>query len=819
MTKASLFGLTMCLLLGLLPLLANAAEASNANLLENPDAETMMPIKDSPFLRVKAMKHLSEVPVGWGFFSLTDFGVSSEYSVSGKQSVYAGHRADADVPSGKKQFAYLLIGNTDGYDGSRAIKVVPGKKYAWSVWVRGDAGLCEVRMLVWPEDGATTSKHRKVAEPCGKIFLLPKWQLLAGEFTVPAGIERVAMGLRIPDVKAGQRIYADKATFEEYPAITPTASPAKNRIAVYNPESKYAQKEICDMLKKQGFEADLTDTLADEVLNQYDVLILTTCQNISKKDRGDLDLGVPPVDWVGSILRFADKGGGIILGHDCIGERGIWNPPLFPQICSGNGIGKNTKLQVASPSHPVMQGLPSEFEQTYFDHVEIRRGQSGEALIKDDQGSIVVAAGELSRGRIVAIGFPLCLNHRDQPTTPKEVEWKLLLNAIQWAGSAKRFTVPPIITDAKLRAPYNLRKSTLESGLLQEEQKVIQRIAQYPAPKFGRKIMWLMPYRFQNAEQIEQAVRNSKELGFTEILFQATAGHDLFYKSDLYPDCTLRKNEAFFDVLAKGKEYSDKYGMRFGVFVMGVATSRNNHHCGLFPEVTETDRELLAAGKLTMEQIEKRRGWACATHPKNQERCLKIYREIIEKFQPVAFCFDYVRYSTGYDNPCRCDYCEAKRGTMSPIEFAHRELLDFYTRANNLCKEAKPDIITGCYTMSVGSDWVFNFPFDEHYKYVSRENETPLGNVEELTMKWGRLVQKINPNCVFVPIVANYNFKDATRMYNEFKAVSKKLDELNQKSRPICYYHYGAITESSGPNFGEFIEDTASGVQKAMKEK
>ena len=120
---------------------------------------------------------------------------------------------------------------------------------------------------------------------------------------------------------------------------------------------------------------------------------------------------------------------------------------------------------------------------------------------------------------------------------------------------------------------------------------------------------------------------------------------------------------------------------------------------------------------------------------------------------------------------------------MSPIEFAHRELLDFYTRVNNLCKEAKPDIITGCYTMSVGSEWVFNYPFDEHYKYVSRENETPLGNVEELTMKWGRLVQKINPNCVFVPIVANYNFKDATRMYNEFKAVSKKLDELNQKSR------------------------------------
>ena len=57
---------------------------------------------------------------------------------------------------------------------------------------------------------------------------------------------------------------------------------------------------------------------------------------------------------------------------------------------------------------------------------------------------------------------------------------------------------------------------------------------------------------------------NSKKLGFNEILFQATAGHDLFYKSDLYPNCTLRSKETFIDVLAKGKEYSDKYGMRFG---------------------------------------------------------------------------------------------------------------------------------------------------------------------------------------------------------------------------------------------------------------
>ena len=172
MTKASYLGLTVCLLLGLLHLRAYSEEASNANLLENPDAETMIPITDTPFARMRAMKHLSEVPVGWGFFSLTDFGVSSEYTVSGKQSVYAGQRADANVPSGGKLFSYLLIGNTDGYDGSRAIKVVPGKKYAWSVWVRGDAGLCEVRMLTWPEDGATTSKLRRVGESCGKIYQL-----------------------------------------------------------------------------------------------------------------------------------------------------------------------------------------------------------------------------------------------------------------------------------------------------------------------------------------------------------------------------------------------------------------------------------------------------------------------------------------------------------------------------------------------------------------------------------------------------------------------------------------------------------------------
>jgi len=819
------------------------------NLFANEGAEKPISstVSQSEFPKFKTVASTEKVPENWGVSNGTrlplKWGISTLGPHSGQNCCFLEFTQTGKTnllpQSGISSDHYIWVGKTDGDDGSQAIQVKPDTKYLYSFWIKGNAKEADVRVFTWPIGSDKSGKVRNAERPRNAkiIYVSPKWTRIAGTFDTSPITDRIALGICPTYDAPGQSIFVDDVIICECPKATLTKRAASSpQIAIYNSElCPDSIKYIKEALKEAGYHVDITDTLKREVINKYDVLILTSTRQLSSVDKENLDLGRPETDFAGALLNFVDAGGGLILGHDCVGTRGIWEVPLFPSVCSGKKISNSKKMIIATRNTPISTNSAETFEHSYSDHATINPGKDATVLFNDNENSPVVVSGKLSRGRIVAIGYPMGIKDAEVPCPVNENEKNILLNAVKWCAESDKYIVPQELTDATLLAEFNDRKLRIERGDNEVKEKALKECASLPLPHFDEASVWLFPHSL-TPEKIAKIVENCKKLGFNKIILGANRGFELFYKSDLYPKDMFynenRRPEYSIDAPKFVNCETKKHGMKFGVFVCPFTKMPIFQKQSVPMEITSIERALLDKGEVTLDKLaENRNRWACPAHPENQKRALSIIKELIEKYSPDEILFDYVRYSRGYEYPCYCDYCIKKKPEFAAanpnikknkvdLEFAKYELMKFYTEVNTLCKKMKPSIVTSCYTYSGDShDWVFAYPFDRHYRYVSRLQTDLVTDVGNLTSKYTDLLKKYNPQGMFVPILANKDHINGERMYIEMALLSHAQDML-KTPHVFNYYNYGEyLSKDYEMLTGEVHEDLAKAFDRALNRK
>ena len=140
-----------------------------------------------------------------------------------------------------------------------------------------------------------------------------------------------------------------------------------------------------------------------------------------------------------ALVEYVRAGGGLLVTHDAVGVR--QHPPLFPELCQGSGVVKLTSARVAA-EHPLTAGLKvgESFEHSYYDHATVAITGAMTAVVDDEEGNVVVAAGEVAKGRFVASGLCVGLGLGDAEVAPKGAELAVLVNAVRWLAGRERST-------------------------------------------------------------------------------------------------------------------------------------------------------------------------------------------------------------------------------------------------------------------------------------------------------------------------------------------------------------------------------------------
>jgi len=450
--------------ISLLVLAFTRVASADTNLMQNPGAEKVIPAED--------------YPEGWGLYNgggECNGGTTDKDAHTGQYSSFLTFKDFfVNKDTGEKAVNIdLMLGKTDGYDGKDAIKAEANTAYYFSFWIKGDISQVSVRVFTWKtEEGLKDSRGMITPSLVGDIVPTSTWTKYEGGFTTGLDTKRFAVGIhinKIPGLTSGQTIYVDDVEIKILPNVTKIdeGNPSPIKVAIYDNGTfkEYGQSYIYEALEKdKGIKAEKIDNLKIETLKKYDVLILSAINSLSKIDAGNADLGIAGVDWISSLLNFVDSGGGIILGHDSVGYRGIFGTtPIFSNICAGKDkVDWKKEIKVIKNDHPIMQGVPGEFEHSYFDHIAIEPGLKATVLAKDKENNPVIVAGEVSRGRIVAIGYPMGLwtkpeskpKFEDYAGSLPEEEKRILINSVRWAGSNPKYNVPQEITRSTLLAEF-----------------------------------------------------------------------------------------------------------------------------------------------------------------------------------------------------------------------------------------------------------------------------------------------------------------------------------------------------------------------------
>lgn len=206
--------------------------------------------------------------------------------------------------------------------------------------------------------------------------------------------------------------------------VPPGAGPA---VGVYHGGFAATSEQLITALQAAGLRAFSLPRIDAQALSRCDAIILPQCDgttffNQSKKD----------------IRQFVQDGGGVLFTHDAVGFRR--HTPMFPEIGKGQ---TNPRLASATvvKAHPVAHGfgINAEIRHAFsYDHIALEKGDSGEVILQDAEGSPVVIAGQLGKGKVVLNGMlPGYAIVGDGSSTgecrkPEGDELKLLLNAVKW---------------------------------------------------------------------------------------------------------------------------------------------------------------------------------------------------------------------------------------------------------------------------------------------------------------------------------------------------------------------------------------------------
>ena len=134
--------------------------------------------------------------------------------------------------------------------------------------------------------------------------------------------------------------------------------------------------------------------------------------------------------WRELLRDYVRSGGGLVLCHRGCGFYNGMEPPLFPRIARVVDSWNDRRLRVTRHHEAIGWPRGRALGHGYMDHMQLRPGPGGKALVEDARHAPVVVVGEHGRGRVAFLGTGPELA---EPPAPR-AEVALFAALVRWAG-------------------------------------------------------------------------------------------------------------------------------------------------------------------------------------------------------------------------------------------------------------------------------------------------------------------------------------------------------------------------------------------------
>jgi hypothetical protein len=93
-------------------------------------------------------------------------------------------------PGAERVNLALMLGDTDGYTGAKALELMPGVRYHVSFWVKGHAPNVYPEVVYWPHDATDANDRAYLSLANAEVPAAgPEWVQVVGEFTIPDALQ------------------------------------------------------------------------------------------------------------------------------------------------------------------------------------------------------------------------------------------------------------------------------------------------------------------------------------------------------------------------------------------------------------------------------------------------------------------------------------------------------------------------------------------------------------------------------------------------------------------------------------------------------
>lgn len=147
--------------------------------LSGPDGANVFPNPQATGLDAQSGK-----PAGFGYYRGDGEAEWGQVTEGHGDNTSVGLRVTR--PGAQRVNVALLLGDSDGYSGPRALELLPGVEYRLSFWIKGTAPNVQVELLYWPSD-PTDANNRVYQALSGArvVSAEAEWQQVEATFTIP----------------------------------------------------------------------------------------------------------------------------------------------------------------------------------------------------------------------------------------------------------------------------------------------------------------------------------------------------------------------------------------------------------------------------------------------------------------------------------------------------------------------------------------------------------------------------------------------------------------------------------------------------------
>ena len=478
------------------------------------------------------------------------------------------------------------------------------------------------------------------------------------------------------------------------------------RIGVYDVNRAGGQgsavRGIVRGLERRGWRAEAFDDLSLMSLIQYDIVYLSDMHKP----------GPSPHDGRQNILAYVKAGGSILQ---------TWHHHILGQVATGVKRIYGKRRMVVNAGHPAVAGI-QDFRAAYKDHIIERVGPEGTAVIENEDGQPVAAAGRIGKGKVIGTGLSLNIPrvtpfelkltdaflHWLKPDVPRGERMGVLRephiavspeDALVPAGLPMTFRLIAgpvkegddcqVLLDGKpLRllptAPGStLRKAefvlTAPAGRDSESgHEIAVKLAGHalskrlqvkgifaPAPANEKRGVWLHVGKGRHPSVVMPELR---KLGINMAVLRIAGGTAAFYASKVQPDVQDPLAEQGGDWLADAVKHAHANGVEIHPYVNSCIVEGRTS--------PESLRRLRKQGRLQESPEGNPIDWFCPSQPENLTAMTRPMVEIAANYNIDGIQYDFIRYPNSQG--CFCAKCRAlfEKETGQPVAQWPKDVLE-----------------------------------------------------------------------------------------------------------------------------------------------